>query len=221
MDHFSLDKHKVLLYICRRTFGWKKESDNISLNQMLHGITRKDGTQLDRGVGLSKPTLLRTIRSLTAKQIVLAEQRESREKGYEPTNYRLNVVQAHAPLGQKMSQGESQNFTKPLVKKSDPQETGRQETVYKTVNGDVSIFKKLPTLKQSKDKAEYLVETLLEQLGDARSTRFYHLLAAKVPEAVIRRALAEVKADGARHPARLFTYKMKRYALQRLKSRAG
>src|SRR4029079_11268691 len=55
---------KVLLYICRRTFGWKKESDNISLNQMLHGIIRKDGIALDRGVGLSKPTLLRTIKSL-------------------------------------------------------------------------------------------------------------------------------------------------------------
>jgi hypothetical protein len=30
---------KVLLYIIRRTFGFKKERDNISLNQLLHGIT--------------------------------------------------------------------------------------------------------------------------------------------------------------------------------------
>ena len=35
---------KVLLYICRRTFGFKKDSDNISINQMLNGIRRKDGT---------------------------------------------------------------------------------------------------------------------------------------------------------------------------------
>jgi hypothetical protein len=212
---------KVLLYICRRTFGWKKESDNISLNQMLHGITRKDGTQLDRGIGLSKPTLLRTIKRLTAKQIVLAEQRASREKGHEPTNYRLNVIQAHDPLGQKMSQGESQKFTKPLVKKSTPQETVIQETVYKTVNGDASIFRNLPALKQPKAKAAYMVQVLLEQLGDAHSARFYRLLVAKIPEAVIRQALAEIKADGARHPARLFTYKVKRYTLQRLKERAG
>jgi hypothetical protein len=82
---------KVVLYICRRTFGWKKESDNISLNQMLHGITKKDGTPLDRGVGLSKPTLLRTIKSLVEQGIILAEQRDSKEKGHEPTNYRLHV----------------------------------------------------------------------------------------------------------------------------------
>jgi phage replication O-like protein O len=109
---------KVLLYICRRTFGWKKESDNISLNQMLRGITRKDGTRLDRGVGLSKPTLLRTIKSLVEKGIILAEQRDSQEKGHEPTNYRLHMAD---PLGQKLTLGVSQNFTKGLVKKSYPQ----------------------------------------------------------------------------------------------------
>jgi hypothetical protein len=34
---------KVLLYICRRTFGWKKERDTISLNQLVNGIHKKDG----------------------------------------------------------------------------------------------------------------------------------------------------------------------------------
>src|SRR4051794_12244445 len=61
---------KVILYICRRTFGFKKASDNISLNQMLKGITKRDGEQLDRGVGLSKPTLLRTLKDLIQKNII-------------------------------------------------------------------------------------------------------------------------------------------------------
>jgi hypothetical protein len=212
---------KVLLYICRRTFGFKKESDNISLNQMLHGITRKDGTRLDRGVGLSKPTLLRTIKSLTEKQIILAEQRESREKGYEPTNYRLNVIDARPPLGQKMTLGMSQNLTKPLVKKSSPQETVLQETVDKTVNGDNSLFKKLPSLKQPAEKTKFIAGSILEQLGDHQSARFYHLIAAKIPEHVIRQALSEIKADGARHPAKLFTHKMKLYALGTIKQTIG
>ena len=203
---------KVLLYICRRTFGWKKESDNISLSQMLNGITRKDGTRLDRGVGISKPTLLRTIKSLTEKRIVIVEQRASKEKGYEPTNYRLNVIDAYNPLGKKMTLGESQNFTKPLVKKSYP-----QETVYKTVNGDESILKKLPVLDQPKDKSEYIAQFIMDELQDRHSERFYNLIASRVPEDVIRKALAEIRADGADSPPRLFTYKMHRYALDRLK----
>ena len=42
---------KVLLYVCRRTFGFKKESDNISLSQLLYGITTREGTVLDREQG--------------------------------------------------------------------------------------------------------------------------------------------------------------------------
>ena len=45
---------KVLLYIIRLTFGFKKDSDNISLNQLLNGITTKEGIVLDRGTGLTK-----------------------------------------------------------------------------------------------------------------------------------------------------------------------
>ena len=57
-----------------------------------------------------------------------------------------------------------------------------------------------------------------KELGDKQSQRFYHLVAAKIPEGVIRETLAEVRVDGARDPARLFTYKMQRYALTRQKS---
>ncbi|MCC6457925.1 MAG: replication protein [Caldilineaceae bacterium] len=209
---------KVLLYICRRTFGWKKESDNISLNQMLHGITRKDGITLDRGVGLSKPTLLRSIKSLCEKGVIVAEQRESREKGFEATNYRLRMEHAPNPLGQIMNQGMSQNLTKPLVKKVDLQETKQQETVNKTVNGDGSIFKTLPNLGQSRDKTLYVAHAILEQLGDQQSAQFYQLIAAKVPEHVIYQALSQIKVDGAREPAKLFTHKMKLYAFSRVKN---
>ena len=34
---------KVLLYIIRRTLGFKKERDSISLRQMVHGIVTRDG----------------------------------------------------------------------------------------------------------------------------------------------------------------------------------
>ncbi len=42
---------KALLYIIRRTFGFKKDSDTISLNQICKGIVTRDGRVLDRGTG--------------------------------------------------------------------------------------------------------------------------------------------------------------------------
>ncbi len=88
---------KVLLYIMRRTFGFKRESDNISISQMLNGLRARNGRQLDRGVGLSKKTLLLAIRSLEEQDIIMTERRRSVEKGDEPTTYRLNVLAPDAP----------------------------------------------------------------------------------------------------------------------------
>jgi hypothetical protein len=82
---------KVLLYIIRRTFGFKKDADSISLSQLMYGITTKDGRILDSGVGISKPTLLSALRSLKDMNIVATERRRSVDKGDEPTVYMLNI----------------------------------------------------------------------------------------------------------------------------------
>ena len=91
-----------------------------------------------------------------------------------------------------------------------------------TVNGVVkggekSALQKLPDLEEPSEKTEYIAEHILNELGDEKSQRFYHLVAAKIPEGVIRETLAEVRVDGARDPARLFTYKIQRYALTKQK----
>jgi hypothetical protein len=83
---------KVLLYIIRRTFGFKRDTDSISLSQMLNGLKTKDGRVLDAGAGVSKPTLLQALRSLEDKGIIATQRRRSLEKGDEPTIYRLRLA---------------------------------------------------------------------------------------------------------------------------------
>ncbi|MDP9375655.1 MAG: replication protein [Chloroflexota bacterium] len=139
---------KVLLYIVRRTFGFKKDSDNISLSQMLHGIETKDGQTLDRGTGLSKKTLLEALRSLEERNIILTQRRQSQERGNEPTSYRLNVlnsppgVKSTPPLEEKIHQGGlGAVFTPPLGEKlpqgvggeTAPSPWGRNSPTQKTV----------------------------------------------------------------------------------------
>src|SRR4029078_3357277 len=76
---------KVLLYICRRTFGFKKESDTISISQMTDGIQKKDGNQLDRGAGVSKDSVARAVKSLEEKGVIWRTRCRSEAKGDEPT----------------------------------------------------------------------------------------------------------------------------------------
>src|SRR5688572_9834944 len=80
---------RVLLYIIRRTFGFKKDSDNISLKQMVEGIRTKDGRVLDGGAGISKASVARGLKGLAEKGIIVATHNSSLERGNEPTTYRL------------------------------------------------------------------------------------------------------------------------------------
>lgn len=79
-------------YIVRRTFGWKKEADTISLAQMVHGIRRRDGSHVDRGTGLSKPTVVAAIKGLLAKGVIVRELNSSPDKGNEATTYALRLA---------------------------------------------------------------------------------------------------------------------------------
>lgn len=138
---------KVLLYITRRTFGFKKASDNIALSQMLNGIRTRDGRQLDAGVGLSKKTLLQALSSLEAMQIILRQRQSSAERGNEPTTYALNIAgstlkseKAGAPLAEKVHQGVgAKTPPSPRGKNYATQHTVKQHTDFnlsKSSNGE-------------------------------------------------------------------------------------
>lgn len=72
---------KVLLYIIRRTFGFKKQSDTISLAQLNGGIKTRKGRQLDRGTGLS----LSAVKSLEKRGLIIVT-RLKEEAGYNYVN---------------------------------------------------------------------------------------------------------------------------------------
>jgi DNA-binding MarR family transcriptional regulator len=98
-------------------------------------------------------------------------------------------------------------------------EVNRQEN---TVNGVVKgeekgSLQQLKDLEQPPEQTAYVAQHILDALGDEKSRRFYKLVAAKIPEGVIRETLSQIKVDGAQDPARLFTYRMQRYALTKQK----
>lgn len=61
---------KVLLYIIRRTYGFKKDDDRISLKQISAGITTKKGGQLDKGAGLTKRGAIKALQALEKRGLI-------------------------------------------------------------------------------------------------------------------------------------------------------
>jgi hypothetical protein len=140
---------KVLLYIVRRTFGFKKDADAISLSQICKGITTRDGRVLDRGTGLTKTSAYKAVQRLEALGLILVD-RAQFENGNNAINvYRLRFQAFGEPesaeaeeeegddpggsetipgVGQKVTQGGSE--TDPGVGQKDtPQQTDSQQTV--------------------------------------------------------------------------------------------
>lgn len=52
---------KTLCYAIRRIFGFKRESDWISLDQFVNGIVKRDGTRLDNGTGMARGTVVKAL----------------------------------------------------------------------------------------------------------------------------------------------------------------
>lgn len=88
---------RVLLYAVRRTFGFKKDDDDISLDQFVHGIVTREGEVLDEGCGVSRSTLLSALKKLVDKGLLIKGRRTDQRNADEATNYRLDIVDPRRP----------------------------------------------------------------------------------------------------------------------------
>jgi phage replication O-like protein O len=101
MPQLSGAELKVLLYICRRTFGFKKESDTISLHQIATGIKTRDGRVLDGGTGLCKRHVIRALKVLEKKNIIKVTRKVDETGLNEVNTYSLNISETGRGVGTK------------------------------------------------------------------------------------------------------------------------
>jgi Bacteriophage replication protein O len=137
---------RVMLYIFRRTFGFKRKADDISFNQFLHGITRKkDGSRQDHGCGIKNRTALsNALKSLEQMGFITSEKRKDKTGKNLTTVYKLRFKkdkpsQSQATMGDsgfdtegrivlQTYQGGSTPNVPPVVRQAYPQQTVKQQT---------------------------------------------------------------------------------------------
>lgn len=89
LPYFTGAELKVILYLVRRTLGFHKTRDVISLSQICNGIVRKDGRRLDHGTGLHKSTACDALNSLINWGMIKRVTRRDPVRGDLPTEYIL------------------------------------------------------------------------------------------------------------------------------------
>ncbi len=162
LARLSSSELRVLLYIIRRTWGFKKDTDAISLNQFQYGITTKDGKVLDEGCGIKdRKTIITTLTSLEKKGYIQREKSKTESGDDATTIYRIHFNKVvgksnhleqegsgkiQPPVVGKSTLPRSGKIQPPVVGKSNPQETVLQQTVLQeTVIQKSSVSSKTTT----------------------------------------------------------------------------
>lgn len=126
---------RVALYVIRRTFGFKKDADQISLTQLTDGIRRKDGSVLDRGTGMKRTAVVRALKGLEERGIIAALRITKQDGSHGTTTYRLRFKEEAGVVSQRdqgslpKRPGVVSQRDQGVVSLEDPQETVEQETV--------------------------------------------------------------------------------------------
>jgi hypothetical protein len=166
---------KVLLYIIRRTKGFKKDTDAISLTQFENGIVTSSGKVLDKGCGLSRETICKALVSLETKGCIKSEKRTSKHGSNAVTLYSIRFK---GEVVGKTDQGSRKNRPpkkvvgktdqgsrirrKKVVGKTDPQQTVLQQTVLQQTERERRTESQKPTRTQ-KQKTSSLSSQLPSQ----------------------------------------------------------
>lgn len=78
MDVLTPEEWKVITYLARRTYGFSKMEDRVTLSQFSRGITTRDGKRLDGGTGLSETAIKRALDELVRVGLVLRLEENNR-----------------------------------------------------------------------------------------------------------------------------------------------
>jgi len=82
---------RVLLFLIRRTYGWKREQDDVSISQFVHGITDRHGNRIAEGAGISRSTAIGAVKKLLAKGLIHKAENRDRVGADEAPTYRLSI----------------------------------------------------------------------------------------------------------------------------------
>lgn len=148
----SPSQTKVALYIMRRTYGFQKQSDRISISQICNGIKDRDGNTLDNGTGLSNRAVIDALNGLEEIGLIILEKSQNKT-----TKVTMNTSGEKSSLVKKVhSSGEKSS--QDVVKKVHTQKKGKKVLERKIT-------------EQSSDEGNFYLEEELKKMFGVKDRR--------------------------------------------------
>ncbi len=117
---------RCLLYICRRTFGFHKDSDRISFSQFTEGIKDRRGVVLDYGAGIARSSVAKGLKHLVGAEAIRI--RKTTKGNYYQINLHMDVEKVVRLTNQFAGRTESGPWRVPKsVRRTNTQNLGNKE----------------------------------------------------------------------------------------------
>jgi len=148
MGQLSSSELVVLLFICRKTYGWHKVKDNISLSQMIEGT------------GLSKPTVVYSLKSLLIKGILAKETNKKSgnlyvvlepEIGSDGKEFYHGMVKNSTNQMVKNSTIQKKHLNKKEINKNIEENSNIQSSIFRKEEDNVSKLNVLSTINNKEE----------------------------------------------------------------------
>ncbi len=211
----SLAELKVVEYVLKHTWGYSEFDmvKKITTDEFMYGRKKKDGTRIDTGTGLSKPSVIEGLNN-AVKQGLLEVEIDDSDRARIKKYYKLHMKapqeknepeakETHADVNN-LNIG-VKNFNsrgKDALQRSEKDTKERYNNVTKYNAPD-------------KDEKEYYAKLLADKLGDQKSLTYYKIACQRFNPQTLMQKAAEIIADGgARNPGAVFTEWLKKHSRQ-------
>jgi hypothetical protein len=202
----SLAEMKLVEYVLKHTWGYSEFDmvKKITTDEFMHGRKKKDGTRIDIGTGLSKPSVIAGLKS-AVEHGLLTEEIDDSDKARIKKFYKLKM---RKPIEEDEPEKEEAHAdVKNLnigVKNFDSR--GKQSLHRSEKDTKERYNNVIKHNKKDKDEVGYYAGLLAEKLGDQKSLTYYKIACHRFNPQLLLEKAAEIIGDGgARNPGAVFT----------------
>jgi len=202
----SLAEMKLVEYVLKHTWGYSEFDmvKKITTDEFMNGRKKKDGTRIDSGTGLSKPSVIAGLKSAVEHGLLTEEIDDSdkaRIKKFYKLKMKASLDENNAESSDPHADVKNLNIG---VKNFDSR--GKQ-SLHRSEKDTIERYNNVTKYNaKDTDEVAYYAGLIAEKLGDQKSLTYYKLACRRFKPQLLLEKAAEIMGDGgAKNPGAVFT----------------
>ena len=202
----SLAEMKLVEYVLKHTWGYSEFDmvKKITTDEFMNGRKKKDGTRIDEGTGLSKPSVIAGLKSAVEHGLLTEEINDSdkaRIKKFYKLKMKPSLDENDTDSNDPHADVKNLNIG---VKNFDSR--GKQ-SLHRSEKDTIERYNNvIKHNKKDRDELDYYAGLLAAKLGDHKSLTYYKIACRRFnPQKLIEKAAEIISDGGARNPGAVFT----------------